>query len=104
MLRSAKQDAIAVLKDRFDRMVSAVFVDYKGMDVASVTELRNQLREAEVEYKVVKNTLARLAIKDNDWAGQLEPTLTGMTAIAWSYEDPSAAAKIFKKFDKDLFL
>lgn len=101
MMRAQKQETIEFVKERFDKMVSAVFVDYQGLDVASVTELRNQLRAADVEYKVVKNTLTRLAIKDQDWADDLAETLTGMTAIAWSYEDPSAAAKVFKAFKKD---
>ncbi len=101
MLRSQKQETIDFVKERFDKMVSAVFVDYQGLDVASVTDLRNKLRAADVEYKVVKNTLTRLAIKDQDWADDLAETLTGMTAIAWSYEDPSAAAKVFKAFKKD---
>ena len=93
-----KQVVIDSIKDRFDRMVSAVFVDYKGLDVASVTQLRDELRKADVEYKVVKNTLTKLAIKDQLWAGELDETLTGMTAIAWSYEEPGAAAKVFKTF------
>ncbi len=100
MLRKDKEIAVSAIKDRFDRMVSAVLVDYQGLDVASVTKLRDQLREAEVEYKVVKNTLAKLAIKDESWAPELDGALTGMTAIAWSYEDPSAAAKVLKAFGK----
>lgn len=100
MLRSEKQTEIASIKDRFDRMVSAVLVDYKGLDVASITLLRDQLREAEVEYKVVKNTLTKLAIKDNEWASDLGDALIGMTAVAWSFEDPSAAAKVFKAFQQ----
>lgn len=101
MMRAQKQETIEFVKERFDKMVSAVFVDYQGLDVASVTELRNQLRAADVEYKVVKNTLTRLAVKDQEWADDIADALTGMTAIAWSYEDPSAAAKVFKAFKKD---
>ena len=101
MERARKEQAVADLKDRFERMVSAVFVDYQGLDVQTVSGLRDELREADVEYKVVKNTLTRRAIEGQDWAEQLSDTLVGMTGIAWSYEDPSAAAKIFKKFCKD---
>lgn len=100
MQRTEKQAAIDFIKDRFDRMVSAVFVDYQGLDVASVTDLRDELRKAAVEYKVVKNTLARLAVKDSEFAGDLEGALIGMTAIAWSYEEPGAAAKVLKAFQK----
>lgn len=101
MQRPEKQQAIDFIKDRFDRMVSAVLVNYQGLDVASVTDLRDKLREAEVEYKVVKNTLTKLAIKDAEWANDLDDALIGMTAIAWSYEEPGAAAKVFKAFQKD---
>jgi large subunit ribosomal protein L10 len=100
MLRNEKQAEIAMIQDRFGRMVSAVLVNYEGLDVAAVTVLRDELREAEVEYKVVKNTLTRLALKDQAWAGDLGDALIGMTAIAWSYEDPSAAAKVLKAFKK----
>jgi large subunit ribosomal protein L10 len=101
MLRTEKQVAIDMLKDRFDKMVSAVFVDFQGLDVEAVTKLRDDLRAAQVEYKVVKNTLTKLAVKDSAYAADLADTLVGMTAIAWSYEDPSAAAKVFKAFAKD---
>jgi len=100
MLRSQKQDTIDQIRDRFGRMTSAVFVDFNGLDVATVTQLRDDLRKADVEYKVVKNTLTRLAIKGESYAGELDEALTGMTAIAWSYEEPGAAAKVFKKFRK----
>ncbi|MEM9691601.1 MAG: 50S ribosomal protein L10, partial [Myxococcota bacterium] len=101
MMRSDKQDTIERIRDRFGRMTSAVLVDYKGLDVATVTQLRDDLRQADVEYQVVKNTLTRLAIKDEPYAGDLDAALTGMTAIAWSFEEPAAAAKVFKKFRKD---
>lgn len=101
MLRSQKQDTIEQLRDKFGRMTSAVFVDFKGLDVATVTQLRDDLRKADVEYKVVKNTLTKLAIKDESYADDLQEALTGMTAIAWSYEEPGAAAKVFKNFRKD---
>ena len=100
MQRATKQTVVEDVKSRFERMVSAVFVDYQGLDVAAVTDLRDQLREADVEYKVVKNTLTRLAVKDEEYAGDLAEVLTGMTAIAWSYEEPGAAAKVFKAFGK----
>lgn len=100
MLRSQKQTEIDGIKDRFGRMISAVLVDYQGLTVSEVTDLRDQLREKEVDYKVCKNTLTRLAIKDEDWASDLDGALVGMTAIAWSYEEPAAAAKVFKDFVK----
>jgi large subunit ribosomal protein L10 len=101
MLRTEKQTNIAEIQSRFERMVSAVFVDFKGLDVASVTTLRDRLRAAGIDYKVVKNTLTRLAVKDNSWARDLDDTLTGPTAIAWSYEEPGAAAKVLKAFQRE---
>lgn len=100
-MRTDKQETIDFIKDRFGRMVSAVLVNYQGLDVESVTALRDELRAAQVEYKVVKNTLTKLAVKDNDWASELDSALVGMTAIAWSFEEPGAAAKVFKEFQKN---
>jgi large subunit ribosomal protein L10 len=101
MERSEKQVLIGEVKQRFDRMTSAVFLDFKGLNVTTVTRLRDEFRKAGVEYRVVKNTLVRHAIKHHGWAKNLDDTLTGMTGIAWSYEDPSAAAKVVKAFRKD---
>src|SRR5262249_212433 len=78
-----------------------VLVDYKGMNVETVTKLRADFRKAGVEYKVVKNTLVKHALKETAYSGKLNDALVGMTGIAWSYEDPSAAAKVIKTFKKD---
>jgi large subunit ribosomal protein L10 len=101
MLRSDKVGVIQGLKDRFDRMTSAVFVDFKGMNVEEVSKLRDTFRAQGVEYKVVKNTLVRQALSEHDWVSGLDDVLTGMTGVAWSYEDPSAAAKVVKAFAKE---
>jgi large subunit ribosomal protein L10 len=82
-------------------MTSAVFLDFKGLNVEAVTKLRQEFQKTGVEYKVVKNTLVRHAIKDRPWAAALHGTLRGMTGVAWSFEDPSAAAKVIKAFRKD---
>jgi len=100
MDQTQKTAEIGEIRNRFDRMVSAVFVDFKGLDVAAVTKLRGEFRKSGVEYKVVKNTLIRHAIKDKAYAGQLGASLAGMTGVAWSYEDPSAAAKVVTEFKK----
>lgn len=99
--RHDKQATIEHLKTRFDRMVSAVFVDFQGLTVAKVTDMRDRLRDAGVEYMVVKNTLTKLAVKEQPWSAQLGGVLVGMTGIAWSFEEPGAAAKVFKAFQKD---
>jgi len=101
MLRAEKIEVIQGLRDRFDRMSSAVFVDFKGMNVEEVSKLRDNFREQGVEYKVVKNTLVRQALSDQSWVESLDGVLCGMTGVAWSYEDPSAAAKVVKAFAKE---
>ncbi|MDD9946899.1 MAG: 50S ribosomal protein L10 [Myxococcales bacterium] len=96
---AGKGEQIEALRDRFSRATSAVLLNFRGLDVKNVTELRNKFRAAGVDYKVVKNTLVKLAVQDtpldsDDFSAQL----IGETAIAFSYEDPSAAAKIVKEF------
>jgi large subunit ribosomal protein L10 len=101
MLRSEKAQQIEAIKSKFDKMTSAVFVDFQSMTVEEVTKLRDDLRAKGVEYKVVKNKLVRNALGGAPWLKALEPTLKGMTGIAWSYEEPSAAAKVLKDFIKE---
>ncbi len=101
MERADKDLAIGEIKSRFDKMTAAVFLDFKGMSVESATKLRAEFRKAGVEYKVVKNTLVKHAIKSASYGDKLDKALTGMTGIAWSYEDPSAAAKIVKAYRKE---
>jgi large subunit ribosomal protein L10 len=95
MIRATKDAQIGQIKARFDKMTAAVFLDFKGM------RLRAEFRKAGVEYKVVKNTLVKHALKDAPYKQKLDDVLVGMTGIAWSYEDPSAAAKVVKAFKKD---
>ena len=101
MLKSEKVVQIDDIKARFAKMTSAVFVDFQGMTVEEVTKLRDDLRAKGVDYRVVKNKLVRFALKGNSWLSNLEPALKGMTGVAWSYEEPSAAAKVLKDFVKD---
>ncbi|WP_437677459.1 50S ribosomal protein L10 [Sorangium sp. So ce131] len=101
MERSQKEVVVGSVRQKFERMSSAVFVDFKGLNVEAVTKLRDEFRKSGVEYRVVKNTLVRHAIKEHPWAANLAKNLTGMTGVAWSYEDPSAAAKVVKAFRKD---
>jgi large subunit ribosomal protein L10 len=99
MLRTEKAEAIDTIKRRFDRMTSAVFIDFAGMSVEEVTKLREIFRAKGVEYKVCKNTLVKKALGDQ--AKGLDVALRGMTGIAWSYEEPSAAARVVRDFKKD---
>jgi large subunit ribosomal protein L10 len=102
MLRSRKEEEVEILKDRFGRMTSAVFLNYAGMTVEEVSKLRDTFRDKGVEYKVVKNTLVKHALKDEPWVAELGKALKGMTGVAWSYEEPSAAARIVKEFRRDI--
>src|SRR5262245_5518320 len=99
--REGKSQLIGEVKARFDKASSAVLVDYKGMNVEQLNALRASFRKAGVEYKVVKNTLVKQALKTSAYDNKLNDVLVGMTGIAWSYEDPSAAAKVVKAFKKD---
>jgi large subunit ribosomal protein L10 len=101
MDRNGKDVALGEIRERFGKMTAAVFLDFKGMTVEHVTKLRAEFRKAGVEYKVVKNTLVRHALKDAPFKTKLDDVLVGPTGIAWSYEDPSAAAKVVKAFKKD---
>lgn len=99
--KAGKTTIIGEVKGKFDKATSVVLLDYKGMTVESATKLRANFRKAGVEYKVVKNTLIKHALKESAYSDELGKTLTGMTGVAWSYEDPSAAAKVVKAFRKD---
>lgn len=95
-----KQQIVADLKAKLDKAVAGVLVDYKGISVANDTKLRKELREAGVEYFVVKNTLLRLAVQGTNYEG-LTSVLEGTTAIALSNEDAVVAAKVLTKFADD---
>jgi large subunit ribosomal protein L10 len=102
MDRIQKQTEVTAIQDRFNRMASAVLADFRGLDVETINDLRRALGEVEgIEYRVVKNTLTKLAVKEQDYAGGLEEHLAGPTAIAWSYEDPVAPARVMVNFAKD---
>jgi large subunit ribosomal protein L10 len=101
MMRTDKETAVKDIKGRFDRMTSAVFVDFTGMTVEEVGLLRNVLRDKGVDYKVVKNTLVKRALEGASYLPKLDSALRGMTGIAWSYEEPSAAARVLKEFCKE---
>jgi len=99
--RTQKAEAVVEIRDRFDRMLNAIVTDYRGLNVDAMTRLRRKFNEAKIDYKVVKNTLVKRAVADLPFAEDLAPHLCDMVAIAWSYEDPSASAKVIKEFTKD---
>jgi large subunit ribosomal protein L10 len=99
---AVKQEQIDLIKDRFARATSAVLVDFRGLNVLKATELRNAFRKVGVDYKVVKNKLVQKAVKGTPLETEaFLKNLVGTTGIAWTYEDPSTAAKVIKEFRKD---
>jgi len=100
-MRADKLQAVEEIKGHFDRGSAAVFLDYSGMTVAEVTSLRNQFRAQGVTYKVLKNSLVKRALGDAPYAAKLSKALKGMTAVAFSGEEPGAAARVVKSFAKD---
>lgn len=94
-----KKVQVQEIADKFSAAASVVVVDYRGLTVAQVTELRKQLREAGVEFKVYKNTLSRRAAETAGLEG-INEFLTGPNAIAFSNEDVVAPAKIINEFAK----
>ena len=97
--RADKVVELEQLEKAFKGSDSAILVDYKGMNVPQVTELRRQLRTAKASYKVVKNTVARRALKGTAFE-VLEKFFQGTTAVAYTSTDPVALAKALTAFGK----
>ena len=94
---SEKQAFVADLKAKIDGAAAGVLVSYKGINVADDTKLRKELREAGVEYAVIKNSLIRFAVQGTALEG-LSEVLEGTTALAISKDDPIVAANLLNKF------
>lgn len=94
-----KQPVVAEIAELFNGAKGAVVVDYRGLTVEQDTQLRKQLREAGVTYKVYKNTMIRFAAKGTEFEA-LEPHLEGPTALAVSKEDATAPARVLAEFAK----
>lgn len=97
--RATKETQLAALEGAFKGVETAILVDYRGLDVPQVTELRRQLRAVKAQYKVVKNTLAKRAIKGTPFE-PLDRFFEGTTAIAYTGDDPVALAKTLTTFAK----
>lgn len=94
-----KKQLVEEIADKLKASKSTIVVDYRGLTVAEVTELRKQLREAGVDFKVYKNSMVRRAAEAAELSG-LNEALTGPNAIAFSNEDVVAPAKILNDFAK----
>jgi large subunit ribosomal protein L10 len=97
--RTEKATSIEELRKKLGAARSAVLTDFRGLSVAEITELRTLLRKSGVEYTVVKNTLAKIAVKDTELAG-LAAYLEGPTAIAISRADPVAASRVLSTWSR----
>jgi len=96
-----KQAIVAELTDKIKGAASGVLVDYKGITVAEDTALRAELRQNDVQYSVVKNTLVRFALDDTGLK-ELDSVLNGTTSLATSASDPIAPMRVVNKYAKQL--
>jgi large subunit ribosomal protein L10 len=96
-VKPEKVESVTDLHAKFARAISAVLTDFRGLTVQELTDLRQQLREASLELAVVKNTLARLAVKETPFE-RLSPYLKGPTSITFSYRDAVAPAKVLSAY------
>ena len=100
MKRAEKEAQVQILKEKLSAAQTVLLADYRGLTVEEMTELRKKLRETGTEFRVVKNTLARLAAKEAK-IDELDPYLTGPVAMAFGVDDPVAPAKILHTFARD---
>ena len=99
--KAAKNDIVKEFSEVFKANPSVLLVEYKGLTVTELEGLRSNLKEADTNFKIVKNTLLKIAAKDTE-IEQINDLLAGPTAIAVCENDPTAAAKVFVKTTKDL--
>jgi len=97
MVVAKKVETVAEIKEKLAKSDLSILTDYRGLTVAEVTQLRSQLRQAGVEYRVTKNTLARFAAEQAG-VGALSPLLVGPTAIAFAADDVVKAAKVMTDY------
>ena len=95
-----KQEIVAEVSGAAAKATSAVLADYRGLTVEQMTQLRAKARSSGVYVKVVRNTLVRRAVKGTDYEC-LDPALVGPTLLAFSMEEPGAAARLLRDYAKD---
>lgn len=100
MKRVDKEAKVAEIQQNLQSASSAVFLDYRGLNVEEINQLRNKLREVSVEFSVIKNTLTKLAADGTDYES-IKEMLKGPTAAAISQGDPVAGFKIIDEFAKE---
>lgn len=103
MTRATKEQEVKGIVEKFAKAKGAFIVDFKGMKVEQVTSLRKKLNTAESEMKVIRNTLAKRALKDHPAAEKaLSSSFKGTNAIVFSYGEVNATAKTLAEFAKDV--
>ncbi|MCF7913478.1 MAG: 50S ribosomal protein L10 [Candidatus Cloacimonetes bacterium] len=101
MVQTYKIDEVKSIKDRLNNAKSIVLIDYKGINIAEVNELRNRMRDADVDYFISKNTFIKLALNELG-IKDFDEYLSGPTAVAISKVDEVAAARELAKFKKNI--
>ena len=99
MKRTEKETLVKALHERLSEAKAAILTDYRGLDTSAMNALRRELREASIEYRVVKNTLMARASEGTDMA-PLKEYLSGPTAVALSFDDPVAPARVLVNFSE----
>jgi large subunit ribosomal protein L10 len=97
---AAKKEIVAEINEVASRALSIAVAEYRGMEVAELTDLRNKAREQGVYLKVIRNTLAKRAFNDTQF-DDLDSALTGPLIYGFSIDAPGGAARLFKDFSKD---
>jgi len=101
VLKSEKEELIKELHEKFSKAESAVIAEFSKLNVETVTRLRKKFRDSKIDYKVLKNTLAKRAAKGTSLE-VISDDFTGPVAVAISYDDVVAPAKILVEFIKDM--
>lgn len=99
MNRSEKESTVAELREKFQNTQAAILTEYRGITVAQSNQLRRELEQEGANFRVVKNSLARRAIADSEYAC-LDEHFVGPIAVTFTDQDPAAAAKVIAKFAK----
>ncbi len=99
MNRTEKEATVGELREKFQQAQAAIITEYRGLTVAKVNELRRALEKEGAVYRVVKNTLARLAVEGTEY-GVLQDQFLGPVAVTWAGQDAVAAAKVLTEFAK----
>jgi large subunit ribosomal protein L10 len=100
MTRARKKQDITEIKDKLQRANGVILTDFTGLNVEEISQLRKKLHNAQIDYRVCKNRLIKIAFKEAKY-DQIDPMLDGSTALAFAYEEPTEAAKVLVEFAKE---